>query len=97
MNNSMIKSNYPPDYNITLEDLRESMIQFNVYYTEFDYTQVSQTPKQKIEDVVSNFGGLLGLFIGMSFLSFGEFIEVIVEVLLIFCEKKNKVKHSTIS
>ncbi len=97
MNNSKIKTNYPPDYNITLDDLRESMIQFNVYYTEFDFTQISQIPKQQVEDIVSNFGGLLGLFIGMSFLSFGEFIEVIVEVLFIFCEKKNKVKQSTIT
>jgi acid-sensing ion channel, other len=97
MNNSKIISNYPSGYNITLDDLRESMVQFNVYYTDFEYTKISQIPKQQFTDIVSNLGGLLGLFIGMSFLSFGEFIEVIVEVLLIFCEKKNQVKQSTIS
>jgi hypothetical protein len=97
MNDSKIKSNYPPGYNITLEDLRESMVQFSVYYTDFEYTKIGQIPKQQFTDIVSNLGGLLGLFIGMSFLSFGELIEVLVEVFLIFLEKKNKVKQSTIS
>ena len=92
MNNSQIKSNYPPGYNITLDDLRESMVQFSVYYTDFYYTHISQIPKEELVDLVSTFGGLFGLFIGMSFLSFGELIEIIVEVLIILCEK-SKVKN----
>ena len=92
MSNSKIISNYPLGYNITLDDLRESMVQFSVYYTDFYYTKISQIPKEHIVDLVSNFGGLFGLFIGMSFLSFGELIELLVEVLIILCEK-NKVKH----
>jgi hypothetical protein len=92
MNNSKIKSNYPPGYNITLDDLRESMVQFSVYYTDFYYTHISQIPKEELVDLVSTFGGLFGLFIGMSFLSFGELIEIIVEVLIILCEK-SKVKN----
>jgi hypothetical protein len=93
MNDSKIIANYPPGYNITLDDLRESMVQFSVYYTDFDSTLISQIPKQQIADIVSNFGGLLGLFIGMSFLSFGELIEILVEALIIFCEK-NKTRQS---
>ena len=91
MNNSKIKSNYPLGYNITLEDLRESMVQFSVYYTDFDYTFIGQIPKQELVDLVSNFGGLFGLFIGISFLSFGELIEIIIEILIILCEKKGSV------
>jgi hypothetical protein len=92
MNNSKIKSKYPAGYNITLEDLSKSLVQFSVYYKNFDYTLVSQTPKQELVDCVSNVGGLLGLFVGMSFLSFGELIEALVEVLIIAFEK-NKVKN----
>jgi len=40
----------------------------------------------------TNFGGLLGLFVGMSFLSFGELIQIIIEVLIILFEK-NKVRN----
>jgi hypothetical protein len=92
MNNSKIKSNYPPGYNITLEDLRESMVQFSVYYTDFYYSHISQIPKQQLVDLVSTFGALFGLFIGMSFLSFGELIELLVKIILILF-KKNKVDN----
>lgn len=42
MNNPKIKSNYPIGYNIALEDLRESMVQFSVFYTDFHYTYITQ-------------------------------------------------------
>jgi hypothetical protein len=79
------------DYNrsITINDLRESMVQLSVYYMSFEYTEISQTVKISLIDSVSNFGGLLGLFIGASFLTFGEFIEIIVELLMILFDKKN--------
>ena len=72
--------------------MSKSLVQFSVYYKNFDYTLVSQTPKQELVDCVSNFGGLLGLFVGMSFLSFGELIEALIEILIIAFEK-NKVKN----
>ena len=68
------------------------MVQFSVYYKKFYYTRISQIPKQQLVDLFSNFGELFGLFIGMSLLSFGELIELLVEVLLIFCGK-NKTKQ----
>jgi hypothetical protein len=94
MNNPKIKSKYPIGYNITLEDLRESMVQFSVFYTDFHYTYITQIPKFQLVDLVSNFGGLLGLFVGMSFLSFGELIEIFVEVLIILCEKRKINSHN---
>ncbi len=83
------------DYNrsITINDLRESMVQLSVYYMSFEYTEISQTVKISLIDSVSNFGGLLGLFIGASFLTFGEFIEIIVELLIILFEKKDFMKY----
>ena len=78
-NNPKIKSKYPEGYNITLEDLRESILSFSIYYTDFKYTYISQSPKMRMIDLVSNFGGLLGLFVGMSFLSFGELIQILIE------------------
>ena len=41
-------------------------------------------------DLVSNIGGILGLFIGVSFLSFIEIFELIFEVLFILAERKNQ-------
>ena len=34
-------------------------------------------------DLISNIGGNLGLFIGISFLSFAELIELLVEIIYI--------------
>jgi len=93
MNNTNITSKYPAGYNITLKDLRETMVQFSVFYTDFTYSKIIQIPKFELVDLVSNFGQFLGLFVGMSFLSFGELIEISFEVLIILCGKI-KVKNS---
>jgi hypothetical protein len=71
MKNTLIKNKYDKNYNTILEDLRESLVSFSVYFTSFKYTRVSQLPKMNVIDLVSNFGGMLGLFTGVSFLSFG--------------------------
>jgi len=49
MENPKIISNYPPGYNITLEDLREGMVQFSAYYTDCYLSNITQNliPKQQ--------------------------------------------------
>ncbi len=49
--------------------------------------------KIEIVDLVSGIGGLLGLFLGMSFLSFAEIIEMFLEALSFFLQrsKNNKI------
>ena len=86
--NKIIQSKYPPDYNITYEDLRNSMIAFNVFYKSLQYTSITEIPKTQRIDLVANIGGLLGLFIGVSFLSFGELIEIFFEVIFVLFERR---------
>jgi len=59
------------------------------YYRSLKYTFSSQKPKEQIIDFVTDVGGLLGLFVGISFMSFVEIIHVVSEIILIFFEKKN--------
>jgi hypothetical protein len=40
----------------------------------------------QIVDLISNFGGLLGLFVGISFLSFGELAQILIEIFFIVLE-----------
>lgn len=40
-------------------------------------------------DLIANIGGNLGLFIGVSFLSFAEIIELILEIFFYYVEKRN--------
>jgi hypothetical protein len=65
------------------------LIVFSVYYTSLDYTEINQIPKMDSYDFISNIGGNFGLFIGVSFLSFAELIEFIIEIILIFFSTKN--------
>ena len=87
MQNPKIISKYPPNHNITYEELKQSVLSVTIYYEDNTYTEITQVAKTGITDLISSMGGLLGLFIGISFLSFGEIIEIIFEVIFILIEK----------
>ena len=74
------------DYN----EFKRSVVSIKVFYDDLKYTIVSQIPKMSLEDLISNFGGLLGLFVGASFLSLVEIIEVIFEGIFILWPKMRK-------
>ena len=57
-------------YNNCLKDV----IYFTEYYENLDYPVIDQVAKMTELDLISNIGGNLGLFIGISFLSFAELI-----------------------
>ena len=65
--------------------------QLRVYFESLKYTSISQIPKTKGFDLVAEIGGILGLFIGLSFVSFFEIAELFIEVLFIFFQKKTKI------
>jgi len=77
-------SNYP-NYNYALNSLMTNPI--------ITSNQISKDAKIEIVDLVSGIGGLLGLFLGMSFLSFAEIIEMFLEALSFFLQrsKNNKI------
>ena len=56
---------------------------FAIYFNSLDYTVIDQIPKMNGLDLISNIGGNLGLFIGISFLSLAELIELFIEILII--------------
>jgi hypothetical protein len=66
----------------------ENYVFFNVYYENLQYTVIDQIAQMNVFDLISNIGGNLGLFIGISFLSFAELIELLVEILCIIFSKK---------
>ena len=88
--NHKLRSKFPRTHNITYEDLRNSMIAFNVFYKSLQFTSITEIAKTELIGLVANIGGLLGLFIGVSFLSFGEIVEIFFEILFIIFEKNKK-------
>ena len=70
---------YSVNFNV-YTDLDETM--FSVYFESLKYTLISQIPKEKGFDLLSNVGGILGLFIGVSFVTLFEICELFIEMLL---------------
>ena len=58
------------------EYLQRTTLKLNVYFDNLFYTIVDETPALTIDALISNLGGYLGLFLGMSILSFIEAFEL---------------------
>jgi hypothetical protein len=72
------------------EDVNEKGAYMSFYYQNLQYSLLKEIPKTKTFDLASNIGGTLGLFIGVSFISFVEIIETFLEFLILIF-KKHKV------
>lgn len=76
------------------QNILDNAVLLQVYYSSLNYIYISQSEKTSFIDYVSNLGGALGLFIGVSFLSFFEVIEIILELLIHFLSRrKNHIKN----
>ena len=76
-----------PDFQ-TYENVSKSYFLINAYYEDSKYILISQQPKIELFDLVSNLGGILGLFIGFSFISLLEIIEVLAELIYVYFSLK---------
>jgi len=65
----------------TFENIANHYIRLYIYYKDLKYTLISENAKTEPFNFVSNIGGILGLFLGISFLSFIEILEVIYEII----------------
>ncbi len=70
------------------------MLAVNVYYTSSSYMKITESPSILIYDLAPNIGGTMGLFVGMSALSFMELIELAIEIVAYLIRKlKNRDCH----
>ena len=75
------------DESFTVEDMSKSIAKVNIYYSDLNIEISSEMPAMTFITLVSNIGGVLGLFLGMSFLSFVEVFELGFEIFLIVYKK----------
>jgi len=64
----------------------------NVYYEDFYYTKISESEKTSFDSLVGTIGGLLGLFLGASLISFYEIFDLALNLFLISIHHLNKFK-----
>ena len=89
MPNSMfyeiLPSSYPKNY-----------AELNVFYDNFEYILISQYPKITSDEILGTIGGLVGLFLGASLVSFGELFELFISIVNILfirsTQKRNQMK-----
>ncbi len=73
------------DFNFeTYEYLTKTYFSLAVYYKDLKYTLITQQPRMDLFDLISSIAGILGLFIGFSFITCLEIFEVIFEVIFTY-------------
>ena len=60
----------------TVNYTSQAYSKINIFYHEMKYTTTVETASMQIPDLISNFGGTVGLYIGFSFLTLAEVIEI---------------------
>lgn len=79
--------------NVTYESLKSNMAQLSVYYGDLGYEKYDEIEDMSWIDLISSIGGTLGLFLGMSFLSFVELVDVVLQILF-YSNKSNRVESN---
>jgi hypothetical protein len=67
---------------VTDEQISNSVIMLDIYFESLTYTEIAEVPVFTIINLISNIGGTLGLFLGLSLLSFIEIVELFFNILM---------------
>ena len=96
--NTIDSFRYPLGMNrsMNVDDLRNNIARLIIYYEDIDYQLIQEIPTVSVINLIANIGGMLGLFMGMSCLSFIEFLEMAFEIFWHFTKKMNSKIDSTI-
>lgn len=74
------------------EYLKTEMLNLFIYYETMEQTVIDQSPQTTVSDLISNVGGTLGLFLGLSIISFVEIGQLIVDIIMIFIKRCSRKK-----
>ena len=67
-------------------ELYNNLVEFSVFYKSLTYTQVEEEIKMTLEDLVASIGSHMHLFLGMSFMTIIEIVELIAIILVSTCK-----------
>lgn len=71
-----------------INKIKESILAVNIFYEDISYTEIHEIPVKSFSQLVSDIGGILGLYVGCSLLSLVEILELIMEIFMICIRKK---------
>ena len=76
------------DDNTVVNTIQKNIVLLNVFYENMAITYVAEVAEVTADKLFGDIGGNLGLFVGMCVLSFFEFAEILIEMVLIYFRKK---------
>ena len=82
-----------PEKDVTIELLRKHLIYVAIYYGEMSETESRQVEAYGGAKVLSDFGGQMGIFLGASFISLFEIVQLLITAL--WERFRAKIKKST--
>ena len=80
-------------YNFTYtteEEIRRNVIALNVFYPSLRYTVTEQVEAFTFDELISNLGGQLGLFLGASLMTMVELLEGLALIGCAWCRRSKK-------
>ena len=80
LNETMLQNNLSSSI-LSFTYLQNTVSKVNIFYQELIYSSVSELPATSISDLIAFTGGNLGLFLGMSLLTFIEMIDMVIQII----------------
>ena len=82
------------DWNYTREEeIKYNVIKLNVYFPRLEYTRIKQVPAFTFDELISNVGGQLGLFLGASIITMLEIDEFFCSIIGRCCKRNAKISQ----
>lgn len=76
--------------------LSSNLVSLSVFYEKLAYTTIEESPNLDLVTLLSNLGGIAGLFLGISALSLVELFEILFEMVYVFCNFQNDFSSSKV-
>lgn len=83
-------SNSSSENTLNFENVKKNLVLLNIYYDDLGFEKITELPVIDFTGLISEVGGTMGLFLGISFLSFIEAFEVIIQILILNFKIKNR-------
>lgn len=76
--------------NITYEMFAKSFVGVNIYFNEIKVTEMEESASMNFAELVSNIGGTIGIFVSFSLLGLVEFIELVIESIILSLKARSQ-------
>ncbi len=64
------------------ESIKSNLVKVNIYYDSLSYTQITESAKMNKVSLLASIGGFMGMFLGMSLMTFVEILDIVVRLIL---------------